>query len=31
LPRLDPICWDKKSQWSAKKCGAFSMAETISY
>jgi hypothetical protein len=21
LPRLDAICWDKKGQWVAKKCG----------
>lgn len=22
LPRLDPICWDKKGNWVDKKCGA---------
>jgi hypothetical protein len=22
LPRLDPICWDKKMRWQEKKCGA---------
>ena len=22
LPRLDPICWDKKGEWVTKKCGA---------
>jgi hypothetical protein len=22
IPRLDPICWDKKNRWNAKKCGA---------
>jgi hypothetical protein len=21
LPRLDPICWDKKGYWNVKKCG----------
>jgi len=21
LPRLDPICWDKKGYWNRKKCG----------
>lgn len=21
LPRLDPICWNKKGDWQAKKCG----------
>ncbi len=21
LPRLDPVCWDKKGRWVAKKCG----------
>ena len=31
LPRLDPICWDKKNQWSEKKCGAYTMTETIIY
>ncbi len=31
LPRLDAICWDKKSKWSTKKCGPFTMTETISY
>jgi hypothetical protein len=23
-PRLDPICWNKKGEWVAKKCGVFS-------
>jgi len=31
LPRLDDICWNKKGQWVAKKCGGFTMNETISY
>jgi hypothetical protein len=31
LPRLDALCWDKKNQWVAKKCGEFTMTETISY
>lgn len=22
LPRFDPVCWDKKGLWVAKKCGA---------
>jgi len=22
MPRLDPICWNKKAEWVAKKCGA---------
>lgn len=22
IPRLDPVCYDKKGQWVAKKCGA---------
>ncbi len=22
VPRLDAICWDKKSRWQSKKCGA---------
>jgi hypothetical protein len=22
-PRLDPICWNKKGEWVAKKCGVF--------
>lgn len=22
LPRLDPVCWDKKGNWRANKCGA---------
>ncbi len=22
LPRLDPICWNKKGEWVVKKCGA---------
>ena len=22
-PRFDPICWNKKGEWVAKKCGAF--------
>ena len=22
MPRLDPICWNKKGEWVAKKCGA---------
>ncbi len=22
LPRLDPICWNKKGEWQDKKCGA---------
>lgn len=22
MPRLDPICWDKKMRWQTKKCGA---------
>ena len=21
LPRLDPVCWNKKGEWQAKKCG----------
>jgi hypothetical protein len=23
VPRLDDICWTKKDQWNAKKCGAY--------
>ena len=22
LPRLDPVCWNRKGEWVAKKCGA---------
>ena len=22
MPRLDAICWNKKAEWVAKKCGA---------
>ncbi len=22
LPRLDPVCWNKKGEWQARKCGA---------
>jgi len=25
LPRLDDICWDKKGNWVAKKCGPFQL------
>jgi hypothetical protein len=25
LPRLDPICWSKRNEWVAKKCGAFEL------
>lgn len=25
MPRLDPICWDKKMRWQTKKCGAQTM------
>ena len=28
LPRLDEICWDKKGNWVAKKCGAFQFSPT---
>lgn len=31
LPRLDDICWDRKGQWVAKKCGGFTMTETYGY
>ncbi|RZM12687.1 MAG: hypothetical protein EOP68_00035 [Sphingomonas sp.] len=23
VPRMDPICWNKKGEWQVKKCGAF--------
>lgn len=23
MPRLDPICWSKRNEWVAKKCGPF--------
>lgn len=25
LPRLDPICWSKRDEWVAKKCGRFEL------
>jgi hypothetical protein len=28
LPRLDPICWDKKVRWVRKKCGDFAWPPT---
>lgn len=26
LPRFDDLCWDKKGNWVAKKCGAFQLS-----
>jgi len=26
IPRLDPICWDKKNEWVEKKCGPIDMS-----
>lgn len=31
LPRLDDICWDKKGQWVTKKCGVYTMTESVIY
>lgn len=28
LPRLDPICWSKKGEWVAKKCGPIAWGPT---
>ncbi len=31
LPRFDPVCWDKKDNWSSKKCGPYTLFETGRY
>ena len=29
LPRLDPMCWDKKMRWNVKKCGVYTWPPAV--